>query len=144
LIRRMSRGSYKDTARQSALGPRSDQSGSTISERPSTTRWTCSFFCLHSPLALRLSLSPQPPAQHTCEQTHSLPVFMVTRDTTRLASACAFQGIQAALLRYLSWWPIRPVLMLGCLSSWRSVGLSLCFYRALLVNQAVIIYRPLC
>jgi len=35
-----------------------------------------------------------------------------------------------ALVRHLSWWPIRPAPVLGCLTSRGSLDLSLCFSRA--------------
>ncbi|KAF8501093.1 hypothetical protein F5888DRAFT_1334090 [Russula emetica] len=50
--------------------------------------------------------------------------------TLRLASACALQVIWVALVRHLSWQPIRPALVLGCLSSRGPLGLALGFYRA--------------
>src|SRR6266566_3656055 len=49
----------------------------------------------------------------------------------RLASACAPQVIWVALVWHLSWQPIRPVLVLGCLSSRGPLGLALGFYREL-------------
>jgi hypothetical protein len=52
------------------------------------------------------------------------------RPTLRLTSVCALQAIWIALVRHLSWQPIRPVLLLGCLSSWGPLGLMLGFYRA--------------
>ena len=50
--------------------------------------------------------------------------------TLRLVNACALQDIRVALVRHLSWLPIRLTLVLGCLSSRGSLGLALGFYRA--------------
>ena len=51
--------------------------------------------------------------------------------TVWLASACALQIMWVALVRHLSWQLIRPVLVLGCLSSRGPLGLALGFYREL-------------
>jgi hypothetical protein len=50
--------------------------------------------------------------------------------TLRLASACALHIIWVTLVPHLLWQPIKPVLVLGCLSSQGPLGLVLGFYRA--------------
>jgi hypothetical protein len=50
--------------------------------------------------------------------------------TLRLASTFGLQVIWVAQVRHLSWQPIRLVLLLGCLSSWAPLCLTLGFYRA--------------
>jgi hypothetical protein len=48
--------------------------------------------------------------------------------TLRLASTFGLQVIWVAQVQHLSWQPIRPVLLLGCLSSWVPLRLTLGFY----------------
>ena len=66
--------------------------------------------------------------RHALLKTPRIGSLQGSKHTLRLASACVLQDAQVALMRHLLWWPIRPLLASGCLSSRGPFGLALSFY----------------